>query len=807
MPPSPPTEITARYLHERLRFPGRTGEADTVLASCRFIDGEKPATLNGGPFVVKVKEEEELHENQEYRFLGKWIRYTHPRLNTTEDQFAADSFTESVPAGREGIIAYLIRAGEGHGIGPGRAAKIYDLYLGDAIRIVREEPARVAAAVRGLSLVDAEAASTWLKARQATELTSLDLTELLAGRGFLKSTPKKAIDLWGARAARVVRRDPYKLMAIRGAGFKRCDAMYLSLGLPPDRIKRQCLCAWYTVEQQTKLGGHTWIAAAVVDHGLRSQIGGCQPDLIRALKLAKRAGILSIKVDGGKSWIATASRARNEQYIAERIAAANLSPPSWPDCDDASQLTDHQREKLATALTGRICSLGGSPGTGKTFTAAALIRRIINEHGEQWIAVVAPTGKAAVRISEALSEHKLPIRARTIHSTLGIDRSTIGDKSESDGWGFAHNENNPLPFRFVVVDESSMIDTDLMAALLRACAKGTHVLFVGDVNQLSPVGHGAPLRDIIRAGVPYGELTEIHRNAGMIVKACAAIREGKRFETAIALDTDVGRNLVCGPFNDQRAEMLGVITSLANNGDQIIDPILDIQILAAVNKKSPLSRRELNKILQAELNPSPVIDGSPFRLNDKVVNTQNGWYRTAKIIDQDEIGDDVEEFDDDAPSKPNIEVYVANGEIGRVVDIAEKTLTVQLDSPRRIVIVPRGKPVEEKDDDAPVDDSTSDKTNTGCKWDLAYCLSVHKSQGSEFPVVLVMLDEYSGARRVTSREWLYTAISRAKKACVLIGNVETAYRMTRRVALGDRKTLLAETIRQEQCGQVMEAIL
>lgn len=800
------TEITARYLHERLRFTGRPGEADTILAACKFIDGEKPATLNGGPFVVKVREEETLHENQEYRFLGKWTRYTHPRLQTTEDQFAADSFTESTPAGREGIIAYLIRAGEGNGIGPGRAAKIYDLYLSDAIRTVREEPARVAAAVRGLSLSDAEATATWLKARQATEATSLDLTELLNGRGFLKSTPKKAIDLWGARATRVVRRDPYKLMAIRGAGFKRCDAMYLSLGLPPNRLKRQALCAWYAVQLETKLHGHTWIAAAVVDHGLRTQIGGCQPDLILALKLAKRAGILAIKVDGGKSWIADSRRARNEQYIAERIAAANVLPPSWPDCDDASQLTEHQRDRLRNALVGRICSLGGSPGTGKTFTAAALIRRIIAEHGQEWIAVVAPTGKAAVRISEALAEYKLPIRARTIHSTLGIDRSSVAEKSESDGWGFTHHERNPLPFRFVVVDESSMIDTDLMASLLRACATGTHVLFVGDVNQLSPVGHGAPLRDLIAAGVPYGELTEIHRNAGMIVKACAAIRDGKRFEVQSGL-VGIGDNAnLAVQGGDQRQNMLAAIRYFADV-QHGFDPVWDIQILAAVNKKSPLSRRELNKILQSELNSSPVIDGSPFRLGDKVVNTQNGWYRTAKIVNQDELDDDADEFYDDETSQPNIEVYVANGEIGRVVDVAEKTLTVQLDSPRRIVIVPRGKPVEEKDDDAPADDSTSDKTNTGCKWDLAYCLSVHKSQGSEFPVVLVMLDEYSGARRVTSREWIYTAISRAKKACVLIGNIETAYRMTRRVALGDRKTLLAETIRQEQCKRIMEAIL
>jgi exodeoxyribonuclease V alpha subunit len=202
----------------------------------------------------------------------------------------------------------------------------------------------------------------------------------------------------------------------------------------------------------------------------------------------------------------------------------------------SQSLTPHQRETVSPLLSSRIAILGGSPGTGKTFTAAQIIKSTAAEHGETSIKIAAPTGKAAVRINESMQKHGVYIRARTIHSMLGVQEADGGG-----GWSFVHNRSNPLECQFLVVDESSMIDCDLMASLLAARPRGCSILFVGDVGQLPPVGHGAPLRDMIAAGIPYGELTEIQRNAGAIVNACAAIRRGESFEQFVCSDAEKTR--------------------------------------------------------------------------------------------------------------------------------------------------------------------------------------------------------------------------------------------------------------------------
>src|SRR6185503_2428331 len=168
--------------------------------------------------------------------------------------------------------------------------------------------------------------------------------------------------------------------------------------------------------------------------------------------------------------------------------------------------------------------------------------RLAEIHGPAGIAVVAPTGKAAVRLSEALEGHGLgQIRARTIHSTLSV--MAVGD----GGFQFEHGEENPLEQRFVICDEMSMCDTPLMASLLAALRPDAHVLFIGDLNQLPPVGHGAPLRDFLEAGIPAGELREIRRNSGLIVETCARIRDREDFELPLTVDLDAGRNLKLQP--------------------------------------------------------------------------------------------------------------------------------------------------------------------------------------------------------------------------------------------------------------------
>jgi hypothetical protein len=196
----------------------------------------------------------------------------------------------------------------------------------------------------------------------------------------------------------------------------------------------------------------------------------------------------------------------------------------WPKLTEGP-LTAHQIEQYERATArGNLAILGGSPGTGKTFTAAQIIKAIGNQIGFTSIGVGAPTGKAAVRLTEAMAAYRLPLRASTWHSLLKVEQADDGG-----GWSFAHNAGNPLPFTFLVGDESSMLDTDLAASIFSARARGTKFLCIGDVNQLPPVGHGAPLRDMIAAGLPYGELREIKRNEGGIVQACADIRDGLPF--------------------------------------------------------------------------------------------------------------------------------------------------------------------------------------------------------------------------------------------------------------------------------------
>ena len=426
--------------------------------------------------------------------------------------------------------------------------------------------------------------------------------------------------------------------------------------------------------------------------------------------------------------------------------------------DHIKELTPHQRTELAKAFSGgNIGILGGSPGCGKTYAAAKLIKILLDHIGADQICVCAPTGKAAVRMSEGLATNGLPLRANTIHSTLAVRKN-----SSTEGWSFEYGRGNPLPYRFIVVDESSMIDTDLMNSLMAARGDGAFVLFIGDVNQLPPVGHGAPLRDMIMAGVPYGELREIHRNDGGIVQACADMRDGKEFEC--------NGNLTHIPLNDV-AQVISILDAkyLASNG--AFDRVWDAQILVARNEM----RQEMNKALQSRLNNNPAIDNCPFRLGDKVMCLKNGWYPPMQDAPIDQGGEDIR---------------VANGDIGRILAIEPKFYVVDVQTPDRYIIVPRGKAASDDVDD------DGKPAGAGCNWDLAYAVTTHKMQGSEAPVVICMVDDSQGARFVCDRSWWYTAISRAKQHCYILGNLNMVYRDCMKNTIGKRKTFLTALIKQ-----------
>lgn len=438
----------------------------------------------------------------------------------------------------------------------------------------------------------------------------------------------------------------------------------------------------------------------------------------------------------------------------------------WPRPDDLDGLTDHQKAQWALASATPLAVLTGTPGTGKTFVAARVVLRALQDGGP--LAVCAPTGKAAVRVSEAMREAApgLRVRATTVHQLLGITRNG----HDGRGWGFFHNRHNPLPHRTVVVDEPSMLDADLAAALFSACAPGTHMLLAGDPHQLPPVGHGAPLRDLIASGVcGVGTLSEIRRNAGQIVEACAAIKDGKGFAVTPGLAMgfyDASHNLIhCHQptAGGVAAEVVSLLGEL--HGVQAM-PHGNVQVIAATNDAGPCSRLALNRAIQQALNAGgQAAAGNPFRGGDKVICTRNGWY---------------------APHDGGDEVYVANGEMGRALSASARAALVEFDGGRRVLApAPRGAAAGGGEAQA--------QAAPDC-FDLGWAITCHKAQGSQWPVVVVVIDDSSAARRVCTREWLYTAISRAERLCVLVGRLPVAQMMVRRVSLAARKTFMKEIL-------------
>jgi exodeoxyribonuclease V alpha subunit len=750
-------EIRAIYVMEKYR--------NGNFAIAVFRD---PST-NANVSVLGDMPEGELTPQIEYRLYGK--RENNEKFGP---QFRLSTFVIAKPHSRTGVIRYLCKAGQGKGLGEATATALWNKFGADAVRILRESPevAVAAAGARGFSLEKAQAVAEQLTEWSSIEDCSIDLIELLNGRGFPRDLARKAVKAWGNRASEMIQRDPYKLMRFRGIGFLKTDAMYLDLGLPPTRLKRQAYAAAYAVASDSN--GHIWHPVEHAVKGITAKIAGQDCEQEKAISLAKRGKILAERIDSdGKRWVAEKSDADNESFVAQHISNAMAEKPDWPSVEIlGGGVSEHQIEQLSRALRGAIGLFCGSPGTGKTFTAAPLIREIINRHGIDSIACAAPTGKAAVRLSESLASYRVPIKATTIHSLLGVDTTPDGDDSRS-GWSFKHNEYNPLPFEYIVIDESSMIDLSLMRSLLCARAKGTCILFIGDVNQLPPVGRGAPLRDFIEAGLPYGELTEIRRNAGTIVRACAAIRDNRPMpvDTVLAPSAEPPANLKIIPAVQAIAPKV-ILDLVAKIRDQrLCDPIWDVQVIVAVNKRSPLCRTALNKSLQAELNPAGYsIPGSPFRVGDKVIVLKNS---TLPLDGTQET------------------CFVANGEFGCVVEVHEKRTIVDFKMPDRRVVIPRGVR------DPKEGESSDDDSGTGCDMDLGYAATCHKLQGSSAKIVIIALDEYPGATGqfgVCDKAWIYTAISRAEQICFLVGKSQTIIRMCNRTAIKDRKTFLVEDI-------------
>jgi len=766
------TEITGVLDYERNVF----GADDDRTVIAILADGT----------VVKGKARKgELEHDLTYLFRGYWTE--HPRYGK---QFAFHSFGVAQPAGKRGTVAYLSR---GPGIGRKRAMQLWNLYGADAINAIRSNPEGVAAEINGLAAEKATQAAAYFQAHKDREVVTRDLEELLSGGRFPKRLIDRLIERWGAKAAELIRENPYRLIMFSGVGYAKADQLYLRLGGDPVTPERLGWCCWAALHKDSS--GSTWQPIGFGYKAIQKGVAGMDAKPDHGINWAIEQDHIAYRRDEtgrGREWIAEGGRAAAEMKLTNHIhrAITEDAAANWPSGESLTGLSDHQREQyeIATSAGGHLVVLGGRPGTGKTYALARILTKVPSGR----CAVAAPTGKAAVRITESLQRAGAKdLRATTIHSLLGPDLD-----EDSGQWLFAHNESNPIDLDWIFVDESSMCDTALLGSLLAARKTGCRVMLIGDVNQLSPVGHGAPLRDLIAAGLPYGELTEIQRNSGRIVRCCHGIVDNHRFEPSPKLDlvAESPENLLHVEKREptSQIETLKTVLEKFRQGDAIngqpVDPIWGCQILVPVNDRSPICRTKLNAILQGHLNPGgKTAAGNSFRVGDKIVNGRNGWLPAEKskdILEQLEGGPWNKEAKDGGKK-----VYCANGEQAAVVAVFPRYTIARLWLPDRIIRIPQGQQQEDEDGNA---------TGTGCNWDLAYALSVHKSQGSQWPVILVLADAYPGARMLCDRSWLYTALSRAETLGMTIGQRVVLDEMCNKSHIWNRKTFLAESIGELQ---------
>lgn len=650
-----------------------------------------------------------------------------------------------------------------HGVGPAIAAQIVAAYGLQTLEILAADPERVAREIDGLSELRAAGISEWLRAHERETALRMALEQMLGG---IPDLPHKTIDAaieeWGDDAPGAIKANPYILTELPRIGFRRADEIAIArFGYDRAGLARRKAAVLFALAEEAATNGHTTLPDSDLIRTVNNLIGH-EPGNDALRELAESGAIVAHVGEVQLGELADA-----ERTIADRIrilnSTANPISESRRITVDPTRLEPDQLAAVAKINAARVTILTGAPGTGKTWTVARIVAAA--RAAGYTVRLAAPTGKAAKRLTESLAAVGGG-SATTLHRLLG---ATIREKTGR--WEFAVTRKNPFGGRTLfVVDEKSMVDTVMAARFFDAIHDDSRVLLVGDTNQLASIGAGAVLRDLITSEtLPHAELTIIKRNAGDLVKAIHAIKAGTMPEFSARLDLpDHNIRMVEVGSDEIHAALLDIIGRIGKRG---FDPIWDVQVMSPLNEKGSMSCDALNPLLSESLNPAAgAHKGLAFREGDKVVRTENGrvggrYLDPADLADaiarQQELG-----FEYDGT------IEVVNGDIGKVESIDEKLITVRHWNPDRVVNYNR------KDH----------------KLRLAYCLTVHKMQGSSAPVtILPMHDSFVGP--IWTREWIYTAISRAEKACILIGSEDVARRAVMRPTGLRRKTRLVELLR------------
>lgn len=665
---------------------------------------------DSGQDVIMVGPVGHLAAGDRAQVTAEW--QTHPKHGV---QLKATGALPLDPVGREGQLAYLTTLRH---IGPARAEQLLDVHGDAVLEVIAADPAGTFAGLRGLSRKQAGAAAESWNATRAVR----DLHVQLAPHG-LAHLAARLHARHGADAMRVLHEDPYSLTEIDGVGFRRADLIALAADVPRDSDRRAQAAGVFAL-QEAERQGHTHLPL---------------PELTR-----RTATLIEMQPDPGVLVDAYGLVAEEDRIyrrpthdceldVARTLARRAAAPPTLehdPGTEPKDSLTEEQWDAVRGAYASRFSILTGGPGVGKTVCLRAIVAEA--KAADLTIALCAPTGRAARRMEEATGH-----TAATIHRLL--EWNMAGEPK--------HNPGHPLPADLVIVDEASMLNLRLAEVLLNGIAESTHVVWVGDADQLPPVGAGKPFSDLIRSEItPVTRLTRIFRQAAqsMITTAAHEVNQGRlpHLEPAPGQERDfffVERRSAERAL-DAVVEMVSERVSSAFG----LDPVRDVQVLAPMYKTA-VGIDALNERLQEKLNPhgAPALN-ERFRLGDRLIQTRNSH-----------------------------ELGLMNGSICFLVDDApdEEACVLETDDGQTIVV--------------PYDDADALR--------LAYAISVHKSQGCEVPVVVCVC--HRSHARILSRPLVYTAITRAKQTCVLVGEKQALELAVRRDDSGARHSYLAQRLR------------
>jgi exodeoxyribonuclease V alpha subunit len=638
---------------------------------------------------------------------GTWVRDKDHGL-----QLKAVTLKVTPPTTAEGIERYL-GSGMVKGIGPVFAKKLVAEFGAGILEVIEQNSDRLEQ-INGIGPRRRERIEdAWTESKRVREIMLF-----LHSHGVSTSRAVRIYKTYGDHAVEKVRGNPYLLAKdIYGIGFKTADQVAERIGIPKDSINRARAGIDHALLEATG-DGHCALPMEKLKAAAVKLLEVPEDIVEQALSQMVTSGALVLEEIGGEPLLFLPHLRKAEEGIAEKVKALAQLPPAYPSIDfdkavtwceqkTGKVLAPSQQAALQTALTSRVVIITGGPGVGKTTLVNSILTILRAKRVK--CALCAPTGRAAKRLSETTG-----MEAKTIHRLLEVQPAT---------GRFSRNESNPLECDLLVVDETSMVDVVLMHSLLRAVAVKTSVILVGDVDQLPSVGPGTVLQDLITSRVaPVERLTEVFRQAAgsRIITTAHGIREG-RVPAAVA-DEKSDFHFV------ERAEPEQIVAMLERLVHERIprrfglDPLRDLQVLCHMNRGS-LGSRELNQRLQALLNPpraeEPAVEkfGWTYRIRDKVIQTENDYDK---------------------------EVF--NGDIGVIerVDPVDREVAIRFDN--RVVRYDYGELDE---------------------LGLAYAVTIHKSQGSEFPAVVIPLAMQQFM--LLQRNLIYTGVTRGKQLVVVIG--------------------------------------